>query len=74
VHYDTVLPMTYSVFCLEGESTHQWPLSPFLLFAAWSFLSTPQSDALFSWVKPSAPRRKTEGGRSHLVEIAAHQS
>jgi hypothetical protein len=74
VDYDTVLPLSCSVFCLKGESTHQWPLPTFLIVVAWSFLSTPQSDALFSWVKPSAPRRKTEGDRSHLVEIVAHQS
>jgi hypothetical protein len=66
---------TCSVFCLKGESTHQWPIPPFLFVAAWSFPIHTQSDALFSWVKPSAPRRKTEGGGwSHLVEIVAHQS
>jgi hypothetical protein len=64
--------MTCSVFCLEGESTHQWPLFPFSIVR--SLVFPIHSDALFSWVKPSAPRRKTEGDWSHLVEIAAHQS
>jgi hypothetical protein len=62
VHYGAVSPTTYLVFCLEGESTHQWPLSPFLLPLLGIFLSTPQTDALFSWVKLSTLRRKIEGG------------